>query len=107
MSIYEYRAGEKGCELCRRKFEVRQGINDPPLEKCPRCGARVERLISRPFICVLEPLPLKETFKTHTEEEADGLGLDLTSGFAEDQVWETPGFSRPEEKPQDAEGKAR
>ncbi len=105
MPIYEYRAKEQGCEFCRRKFEVRQGINDPPLERCPRCGARVERLISRPFVCVLEPLPLKDTFKTHTEEEADRLGLDLTSGFAEDQVWETPGPSPEKDKGREAEGK--
>ena len=107
MPLYEYRAKENGCELCRQRFEVRQGINDPLLERCPHCGAPLERLISRSFVCVLEPLPLKETFKTHTEEEADRLGLDLTSGFAADQVWETPDSSHPEDKPQNAEGRVR
>lgn len=105
MPLYEYRAKEKGCELCRQKFEARQGINDPPLESCPRCGAPVKRLIPRSFICILEPLPLKETFKTHTEEEADRLGLDLTSGFAEDQIWETPGSCPEKDRGREVEEK--
>jgi len=87
MPIYEYRAvGEKSCELCRKKFEVRQGINDEPLRKCPKCGAEVRRLFSRPFLCIVEPLSQKETFKKYTEEEADKLGLE--GGFAEDQIWD-------------------
>jgi putative FmdB family regulatory protein len=42
MPIYVYR-----CKLCNLKFEKKQGINDPPLEKCidPDCGGRVERVI--------------------------------------------------------------
>ena len=87
MPIYEYKAsGSAYCELCHNKFEVRQGINDEPLKTCPRCGSEVRRLFSRPFLCLKEPLSLKETFATHTEEEADELGLE--GGFAEDEVWE-------------------
>jgi hypothetical protein len=33
-----------------------------------------------------ESLSQKETFATHTEEEADELGLE--EGFAEDQIWD-------------------
>ncbi|RLE38198.1 zinc ribbon domain-containing protein [Candidatus Woesearchaeota archaeon] len=33
------------CENCKKEFEVFQGINDPPLKKCPKCGTKPERLI--------------------------------------------------------------
>jgi len=70
MPIYEYKVtGNTHCKLCKDKFEVRQGINDEPLKKCPACGAEV-----------------KETFDTYAEEEADELGLE--GGFAEDEVWD-------------------
>jgi putative FmdB family regulatory protein len=34
------------CEGCRRTFEVRQRISDPPLTTCPQCGSTVRRLIA-------------------------------------------------------------
>lgn len=87
MPIYEYRAsGSEGCDLCRTRFEVRQRMEEAPLAACPRCGAAVRRLFSRHLIVFSEPLPLEETFATHTEEEADQLGLE--GGFAEDEIWE-------------------
>jgi putative FmdB family regulatory protein len=87
MPIYEYKAvGDAHCKLCRGRFEVRQGINDEPLSKCPECGAEVRRLFSRPFLCRKESLSQEETFDRYTEEEADELGLE--EGFAEDEVWE-------------------
>ena len=86
MPIYEYKAAGKGCEYCQDRFEVKQGINEEPLKNCPKCGAAVRRLISRPFIRIVEPLPKKETFATHTEEEAEELGLE--GGFAEDKIYE-------------------
>ena len=87
MPIYEYKAiSNTHCELCKDKFEVRQGINDEPLKQCPKCGSEVRRLFSRPFLYLKEPLSQKETFATHTEEEADKLGLE--ESFAEDQIWD-------------------
>lgn len=86
MPIYEYKAVEKGCEYCQNKFEVKQGMTEEPLKNCPKCGTPVRKLISRPSICIVEPLPLKETFATRTEEEADKLGL--TEGFGEDKIYE-------------------
>ena len=87
MPIYEYTAiGSTNCELCKDKFEVRQRINDEPLKKCPKCGSKVKKLVSRPFLCLREPLSQEETFATHAEEEADELGLE--EGFAEDQIWD-------------------
>jgi putative FmdB family regulatory protein len=87
MPIYEYKAsGSAHCELCQNKFEVRQGIDDEPLKKCPKCGAEVKKLFSLPFLCLKESLSLEESFATHTEEEAEEMGLE--EGFAEDEIWD-------------------
>jgi putative FmdB family regulatory protein len=43
MPVYEYE-----CTPCRLVYEVRHGLNDTPLESCPRCGKGVGRLISAP-----------------------------------------------------------
>ncbi|MEO0108974.1 MAG: zinc ribbon domain-containing protein [candidate division WOR-3 bacterium] len=37
---------EYGCESCGSGFELGQGIHDPAVTTCPKCGKRVERLIS-------------------------------------------------------------
>jgi putative FmdB family regulatory protein len=50
MPTYVYRAKAAGCSFCSKTFEQRQGINDPPLETCPECGARVEKVICAPFL---------------------------------------------------------
>ncbi|MEO0126222.1 MAG: FmdB family zinc ribbon protein [candidate division WOR-3 bacterium] len=41
MPTYEYE-----CNNCKYLFEVFQGINEPKIEKCPKCGGCVRRLIS-------------------------------------------------------------
>jgi len=43
MPVYEYE-----CAPCHVVYEVRHGLNDTPLERCPRCGQGVGRLISAP-----------------------------------------------------------
>lgn len=35
MPTYEYE-----CEACTHNFDEFQGITDPPLKKCPKCGKR-------------------------------------------------------------------
>ncbi|HXH81947.1 MAG TPA: FmdB family zinc ribbon protein [Candidatus Tectomicrobia bacterium] len=46
MPTYEYE-----CSACRRVFEVRQRISEPPLTACDACGGPVRRLLSpAPFI---------------------------------------------------------
>jgi putative FmdB family regulatory protein len=43
---YEYE-----CAACRRVFEIRQRISEPPLTTCDACGGAVHRLLSAaPFI---------------------------------------------------------
>ena len=87
MPIYEYRSkSSSNCPLCKIKFEMRQSIADEPINKCPRCGYEVERIISKSFILVVDSLSPEETFDTYTEEEADAMGLD--GGFAPDEIWD-------------------
>lgn len=46
MPTYEYE-----CEGCRRIFEIRQRISEPPLTTCRECGGPIRRLLSpAPFI---------------------------------------------------------
>ncbi len=46
MPTYEYECGK-----CRRVFEIRQRISEPPLQICEACGGEVHRLLSStPFI---------------------------------------------------------
>ena len=43
MPTYEYE-----CAPCLVIYETRHGINDTPVERCPRCGGTVSRLVSAP-----------------------------------------------------------
>ncbi len=46
MPTYEYE-----CAGCGRRFEVRQRISEPPLERCLHCGGSVRRVLApAPFI---------------------------------------------------------
>jgi putative FmdB family regulatory protein len=45
MPIYEYE-----CRKCGERTEVLQKAKDKPLEKCPKCGGAVVKLISSPAI---------------------------------------------------------
>jgi putative FmdB family regulatory protein len=40
MPTYDYK-----CLECSHTFEEFQSMNDKPLEKCPKCGGKVKRLI--------------------------------------------------------------
>jgi putative FmdB family regulatory protein len=43
--IYEY-----VCQNCQHRFEVKQGVADPPVSSCERCGKAVTKVISAPAI---------------------------------------------------------
>lgn len=45
MPLYEYQ-----CESCRHRFERIQKFSDPHVDACPKCGAKVRKLISSPAI---------------------------------------------------------
>ncbi|TET31999.1 MAG: zinc ribbon domain-containing protein [Planctomycetota bacterium] len=51
MPTYGYRAcGEKHCDVCEHGFELFQNISDEALDKCPMCGAPVEKVFFPPHI---------------------------------------------------------
>lgn len=52
MPVYDYKAkdAKKSCEYCKDGFEFVQSFKDPRLEKCPKCGKPVAKLISAPAI---------------------------------------------------------
>jgi putative FmdB family regulatory protein len=43
MPLYEYQ-----CDSCGHRFETIQKFSDPPLEKCPKCGSQLRKLIASP-----------------------------------------------------------
>jgi putative FmdB family regulatory protein len=43
MPLYEYE-----CQSCHRRLERIQKFSDPPLEVCPHCGGRLEKMVSSP-----------------------------------------------------------
>lgn len=45
MPLYEYE-----CEANKHRFEVIQKFSDPPIDTCPTCGSKVEKLPSSPAI---------------------------------------------------------
>ncbi len=45
MPIYEYQ-----CKKCHAHTEAFQKVSDKPLSKCPKCGGKLEKLISAPAI---------------------------------------------------------
>jgi len=45
MPIYEYQ-----CQKCNAHTEAFQKVTDKPLSKCPKCGGKLEKLISAPAI---------------------------------------------------------
>jgi putative FmdB family regulatory protein len=87
MPVYEYKAVGKGCEYCQVKFEVIQSMAEEPIPNCPKCGAPLRRIFSRPYLSVVENLSEREQLAKYTPEEADRLGL--TDGFAEDRIYDT------------------
>ena len=45
MPLYEYK-----CEACGNRFEKIQKFSDPLVDACPKCGGKVEKLLSSPAI---------------------------------------------------------
>ncbi len=45
MPLYEYE-----CAKCKKRFEKIESVSSPAVKKCPECGGRAERLVSRSAI---------------------------------------------------------
>jgi len=50
MPIYRYEPAGAGCPSCREGIERLQRLSDPPLDRCPDCGAALERVIGAPAV---------------------------------------------------------
>ncbi len=89
MPIYEYKSRNGAhCKLCKGKFEVRQGINDEPLTRCPECGAEIRKVFSRPFIGRKESLSHEGPMNYMEDMEDGGDDIGPEGDFPEDEVWE-------------------
>ena len=76
MPIYEYQAvrPDRGCDQCKRGFEILQGISEDTLSECPSCQEAVRKLISRCHAAVIETS--EESLKKEsqiTEYEKTGM----------------------------------
>jgi putative FmdB family regulatory protein len=75
MPIYEYH-----CESCGQTFEVLQKFSDKPTEKCPRCSAPVQRLLSVPALVFkgggwyVNEFPSRDRKKGMEAEKGNGSG---------------------------------
>jgi putative FmdB family regulatory protein len=61
MPIYEYAAVGKGCPHCETHFDVLQSLREAPLDRCPRCGAAVARVLTAPNVIAGGAHLLKES----------------------------------------------
>jgi len=52
MPVYDYAATDPShaCAYCADGFEMTQGLSDPRLTACPRCGAAITKCITAPAI---------------------------------------------------------
>jgi putative FmdB family regulatory protein len=44
--VYESVDKVKSCKICADGFETEQGIKEPALTKCPKCGSPIRRVIT-------------------------------------------------------------
>lgn len=48
--VYQVSEGQAGCEKCKAGFEEIEPLSAKPLDKCPVCGASVERVPTAPNV---------------------------------------------------------
>jgi putative FmdB family regulatory protein len=73
--IYEYQ-----CRKCHGVTEKIQGMQDPPLRKCPSCGGKLEKMMS-PGAFVLKGTGFYATDYAH-KGNANGKSADRAKGPA-------------------------
>lgn len=84
MPTYEYE-----CVPCRVIYETRHAVTDAPLETCPRCHARVGRLISAPNLnCGNYASPTEAKYARMSEREEIARERVLQSGY--ERIWLPP-----------------
>ena len=99
MPIYEYQ-----CENCPDRFEIKQGMKDDPLTACPRCGKRVQRLISSPAIMFKGSGWYVTDYARAKTEEKSSSGSEKTESRSEkaervEKAADEKASAKPESKP--------
>jgi putative FmdB family regulatory protein len=92
--LYEYQ-----CKKCRHKFEKIQKFSDPPVKKCPECGAAVEQLLHAPGV------QFKGSGWYVTDYAKKASGKDGGSAAKEETPAPAKEAAKTEEKPKKAESK--
>ena len=77
MPIYEYQ-----CRKCHGVTEKIQGMQDPPLRKCPSCGGKLEKMMS-PGAFVLKGTGFYATDYAH-KGNGSGKSVDRAKGDAKE-----------------------
>ena len=89
MPTYEYECGK-----CRRVFEIRQRISEPPLTTCDVCGGEVHRLIITPTGRVVRLRPSAAGGRADTKTDGKSTTTDgKSSGAKSDGGSSTSGAS--------------
>jgi putative FmdB family regulatory protein len=77
------------CERCGHRFEVLQGITEPPRQRCPNCRGKVRRLVTPGGGLIFRGSGFYVTDYKHKEERArrgetaDGAPEKAESGSGE------------------------
>lgn len=96
MPIYEY-----ACQKCGHELDALEKISDPPLKKCPACGAlKLKRLVSAP------QFRLKGTgwYETDFKSESDKKKRLADSGDAPPESGDKKSEQKSDEKSGDKNG---
>ena len=90
MPLYEYE-----CDTCDHRFEhIHQKYSDPPIEKCPRCGGHIHKLMSSPaiqfkgtgfYVTDYESKDHAEASKADTQKEPGGDSKAESKGEAKSE----------------------
>ena len=84
MPIYEYE-----CPPCRVIYEVLQGMKDPSITTCPRCGGAVTRMISAPNLNVHNfSSPTEARYARMSEREELARERELQKDY--ERIWLPP-----------------
>lgn len=79
MPIYEYEHDGAPCSL-GRVFDFKQSIDDEPLARCPRCGGKVQKIVSRINIsCPKTNSELRDLGFTKLVKRDDGIYENVTA----------------------------
>ena len=92
MPIYEYK-----CAQCNERHEVIQGMNDKPLQHCPKCGGAMKKLFSSPAIQFKGSGFYKTDYPSSTSS-ASSSSSSKSEGSGSEAKSETKTDSKPETK---------